>query len=251
MKLTFLGTGTAHGVPYIGCGCAVCTSSDKRNRRSRTSALLEYDGKNVLIDTSPDLRTQVLENDIKRIDAILLTHTHADHLHGLDDIRIFNLIQKSSVPLYARKTHIREIKERFSYAFRKSQGLVPRVDLKEIRGEFDLFGKIVRSFKVTHTANADVTGYRIENFAYITDCKTIPKKSMEMLTGLEVLVINALRYEKHDGHFNLEEALALIDELKPKRAYLTHMSHEFDYEKLCRELPANVRPAYDGLSIEF
>lgn len=251
MKLTFLGTGTAHGVPYIGCTCPVCMSDDRRNRRSRTSALLEYNGKNVLIDTSPDLRSQVLDNGIQRIDAILLTHTHADHLHGLDDIRIFNIIQGMAVPLYAGKRHLREIRERFSYAFRKSEGWVPQVDLKEIRGEFDLFGKRVRSFKITHKSNEDVTGYRIENFAYITDCKSLPKKSKEMLTGLEVLVINALRYERHEGHLNLEEALAMIDELKPKRAYLTHMSHDFDHERLCRELPPHVRPAYDGLTIEF
>ena len=249
MKLTFLGTGTAHGIPFIGCDCGVCTSTDSHNKRLRTSALLQYNGRNILIDISPDFREQCLANSIERIDSILLTHTHADHLHGLDDIRIFNFIQKKSIPIYANKKHLKEVKRRFYYMFKKSPGLVPQVELNEIKGEFELFGKTIQPLRVVHAPNMEVTGYRIDDFAYITDCKTLPDRSKQSLQGLEVLVLNALRSSTHPAHLNLEEALALIDELKPKRAYLVHMSHDFEHEKLCNELPKHIRPAYDGLTI--
>lgn len=251
MRLTFLGTGTAHGVPFIGCGCGVCTSKDQRNRRTRTSALLEYNGKSVLFDVSPDFRQQALDNRIGRIDAILLTHTHADHLHGLDDIRIYNFLQRSSIPLYAKRKHLTEVKQRFSYIFKESPGWVPQVKLQEVKKEFELFGKTICPIRVNHTANQETTAYRIDDFAYVTDCKDLSEKSKEVLAGLDVLVINTLRYKEHSGHLNLEEAIALIGELKPKMAYLTHMSHDFDHERLCRELPEHIRPAYDGLTIEF
>ncbi len=251
MKLTFLGTGTAHGVPFIGCDCQVCTSKDPRNRRLRTSALLEYNEKSILIDMSPDFREQALSNEIEKIDAILLTHPHADHLHGLDDIRIYNFLQGEPIPLYGRKKHLREVKDRFKYIFKKSPEWIPQVDLHEVKGEFELFGKTINPIKAYHTVNMNVTGYRIDDFAYITDCKSLPKKSKDALAGLEVLVLNCLRYKEHSAHMNLEEALALIDELKPKKTYLIHMSHEFEHEKLSKELPENVEPAYDGLTIEF
>lgn len=251
MKLTFLGTGTAHGVPFIGCGCEVCTSKDPRNKRLRTSALLEYNDKSVLIDVSPDFRQQALNNRVRRIDAVLLTHTHADHLHGLDDIRIFNFLQGSSIPLYAKRKHLMEVKRRFSYVFKKSPLWIPQVELRPVSKPFELFGKTVYPFRVNHTENQETTAYRIDDFAYVTDCKELPEKSKVALRGLEVLVINTLRYKEHSGHLNLEEAIALIGELKPKRAYLTHMSHDFDHERLCRELPEYIRPAYDGLAIEF
>lgn len=251
MRVTFLGTGTAHGVPYIGCKCSVCQSDDNRNRRTRSSVLVEYNDRNILIDTTPDLREQALRNNIDRIDAILITHTHADHIHGLDDVRAFNFAQQTNIPIYASKQHLKDIRKRFDYIFYVSAMYnQPSIIMNEIKDEFELFGRTVTPLRVKH-GSMNVYGYRIGDFAYITDAKEIPKKTKEKMGGLETLVLNCIGYNGIPTHLNLEEALSVIEKIKPERAYLTHMGHEFDYERLCRELPEGVMPAYDSLVIDL
>ncbi len=254
MKITFLGTGTSQGVPIIGCDCAVCTSPDPRDKRTRTSALVETGNLTLLIDASPDLRWQMLNfHNRRKLDAVLLTHEHRDHVGGLDDLRPFIFENGKPMDLYGHPRTLEAVKCLFFYSFEKElYPGAPEFNLHPIENKpFEIQGLTIIPVLVKHY-KLDIYGYRIGDFAYITDAKEIPGQELEKLRGVKVLVINALRRKLHYSHFNLDEALAVIDLLKPEKAYLTHISHRLDtYAALQAELPENVSPAYDGLSIEL
>lgn len=253
MKIHLLGTGTSQGVPVIGCNCEVCQSMDSRDVRLRSCAVIESDGKYILVDTGPDLRQQMLKARIPRVDAILYTHEHNDHVIGLDDIRPYNYAQQSELPVYGLARVVEEVKNRFQYVFaEKRYPGAPQAVAYSISGQesLNLDGIHIQPIDVTH-GRLPILGYRFENVAFITDASALKPAEIEKLRGLQVLVINALRHEQHPAHFNLEEALAVIKEVKPARAYITHISHYMGkYENWANLLPADVFPAYDGLVIE-
>lgn len=254
MRLTFLGTGTSMGVPVIGCRCAVCTSPDPRNKRLRTSALLQVDGLNVLFDAGPDLRQQALAVGLTRLDAVLLTHAHADHISGLDDLRPLNFAQRASIPLYGTARTLEMVRERFSYAFTNaSDGSTrPALELVEIDGTtpFTIGSVTIVPFNVQH-GTWTITGFRVGGLGYVTDASAIPAESRAHLRGLDVLVLNALRPAPHPTHLSLDQALAVIDELRPRRALLVHMTHDIDHVATNALLPEHVRLAYDGQVVEL
>jgi len=240
------------GVPVIGCRCPVCKSEDPHNFRTRTSAIIE-NGKNaLLIDTCTDFRFQALWNDIKRVDSVILTHSHADHIGGLDDLRVFNFRQQRVIPVYGSQETILEVKKRFEYIFTHTQigGGKPLLDLNVIDGPFSTAGFDVVPIPLVH-GEMEVYGFRIGKMAYCTDVSEIPTKSFKMLKDLDVLVIDALRREPHPTHFCLDQALETIMKLNPKKAILTHLTHEFDHAALCAELPAKVSPAFDGMIVKL
>ncbi len=250
-RLTFLGTGTSHGVPMIGCGCDVCRSTDVRDRRLRPSVYLElHDGTCVLIDTAPDLRLQALTHRLTRVDAILFTHCHADHVMGLDEVRRFNLLQGTSIPCYGSARTMREIRTTFRYVFEATQqgGGIPKIHLYAIGGRFSLGRQEVVPVPVLHGRQV-VLGFRLGTFAYLTDCNAIPDTSWPLLEGLDVLVIDALRHRPHPTHFTVAEALAVVERLKPGRALLTHICHDLPHAATNAALPPGVELAYDGLSL--
>lgn len=250
-ELTFLGTGTSNGIPVIGCTCAVCTSADPRDRRGRTSAVLRGAGGTVLIDTSTELRGQALAAGLDRVDAVLFTHAHADHTGGFDDLRRFNELNAAHLPVYAGPETASMLRDRFAYAFTDAfpfYGGKPDLILHEVTGPFDLLGERVAPIPVLH-GRTQVLGYRFGTFAYITDAKVIPESSMRELRGLDTLVLNALRERPHPTHLSIGEAVAIVEELSPERAYLVHLSHEINHEDASRLLPAQIRVAYDGLTI--
>lgn len=258
MRLTFLGTGTSQGVPVIGCRCEVCTSSDKRDKRLRTAALVECDGVRLVIDAGPDFRYQMLRTGVRHIGAILLTHEHKDHIGGLDDVRAFNFVDYPTIhriPVYGTKQTLKVVRRDFAYAFEtdKYRG-VPELELCEFDPDlpFAVEGVEVLPVRGFHSSRFEVTGFRIGKLAYLTDFKRIAPEEKLKLKGVEVLVVNALRPWEHDSHFSLDEALALIAELQPARAYLTHHSHEMGrYAELEKQLPEGVFSAYDTLQIEI
>lgn len=259
MKLTFLGTGTSQGVPVIGCRCAVCRSADPRDRRLRTAALLETGGRVLAIDAGPDFRYQMLRAGVQRLDGILLTHKHKDHIGGLDDVRPFNFIDYPQaihrMDLYAASHTADCVCKDFDYAFvtDKYRG-VPEFALHVIdeRYPFSAAGIEVLPVAGHHSPRFEVTGYRIGGLAYLTDFKAIEPAEEAKLHGLDVLVVNALRFEPHDSHFSVADALALIGRVRPRRAYLTHMSHQIGlHARTGATLPAGVQLAYDGLTVEI
>jgi phosphoribosyl 1,2-cyclic phosphate phosphodiesterase len=252
LKIIFLGTGTSQGVPIIGCSCEVCRSLDFRDKRLRTSVFIEVGGKNLLIDTGPDFRQQMLRESISRLDAVLFTHAHRDHTGGLDDIRAFNFMQEMDMPTYATSEVLKQLQTDFAYIFEKHAYFgLPRLELHEITDQaFTVDGIRVLPLPVMHL-RLPVTGFRIGNFSYITDANHIPATTLELLKGTSVLVLNALQIAEHLSHFNLEQALQMIDIIKPQRAYLTHISHKLGlHSKVEKLLPSNVQLAYDGLEIE-
>lgn len=241
------------GVPVIGCHCAVCASTDPRNKRLRTSALLEVAGLNLLFDAGPDLRQQALSVGLTRLDGVLLTHAHADHVSGLDDLRPLNFAQRSAMPLYGAASTLEFVRERFSYAFvNGSEGSTrPALQLIEIQhmSPFRINTVEVFPLEVKH-GTWTITGFRIGGLGYVTDASFIPPASLDCLRGLDVLVLNALRQTAHPTHFSVGEARALIDELRPQRALLVHMTHDLDHEVTNMSLPDHIRLAYDGQAIE-
>ena len=251
MKLTFLGTGTSVGVPVISCNCPVCKSANPKNKRLRPSVLLQMQGKNILIDTSTDLRQQALRFSIDVINAILFTHSHADHIFGLDEMRIYNFFQAEEIPCFGNEDTIRRLKNIFSYLFSQSEywGQRPSISMNVVKEKFLLFGKEIMPVEVMH-GKQKILGYRVDNLAYITDCSAILADSLSLLKSLKVLILNALRHKPHPTHFSLSQALEIIEAIKPQRAFLTHLSHTFDYEETKKMLPENVELAYDGLVIE-
>ncbi|SHG75544.1 phosphoribosyl 1,2-cyclic phosphate phosphodiesterase [Chryseolinea serpens] len=253
MKITFLGTGTSQGVPVIGCRCEVCQSLDFRNKRLRTSIRVEISGQSFVVDTGPDFRQQMLRENVQRLDAVIFTHAHRDHTAGLDDVRAYNFMQNSDMPVYGRQEVLDQLKMEFAYAFAKDAypGL-PRITLNQIdERPFELNGVPITPLPVLHL-RLPVLGFRFGNFSYITDANIIPEETLDRLKGTEVLVLNALQIESHVSHFNLSEALAMIDRIKPAKAYLTHISHKLGlHGAVEKKLPENVSLAYDGLQVEL
>ncbi len=253
LKITFLGTGTSQGVPVIACNCEVCLSTDKKDKRTRSSILISYNDKNIVVDTGPDFREQMLRENVQNLEAVLFTHEHKDHLAGMDDVRAFNFKSKQDMPVYANKRVIEALKREFHYVFAeiKYPG-VPEIMINQIDfSSFNLFGKNIVPIEVMHH-KLPVTCFRIDNFTYITDANFISKEEKKKIFGTEYLVINALRKEKHISHFTLDEALELIQEINPKKAYLTHISHLLGkHEDVSKELPNNVEIAYDGLILDI
>lgn len=253
MKITFLGTGTSQGVPVIGCRCKVCTSLDAKDNRLRCSVLVEYNERAVVIDTGPDFRQQMLKNRVGRLDAVLFTHEHKDHVAGLDDVRAFNFIMKQHMDVYLTDAVEAAIRREFSYIFSdfKYPG-IPLLNLHRIENQaFELFGETIQPIQVMHY-QMPVLGFRVGDFAYITDANSISKAELQKLKGVKILVLNALRREPHISHFTLNEAINLIVEIAPEKAYLTHLSHQMGlHEEVSLELPANIEIAYDGLTISL
>ncbi|MEK6709499.1 MAG: MBL fold metallo-hydrolase [Nitrospinota bacterium] len=253
-RVIVLGCGTSTGVPAIGCTDPVCLSDDPRNKRLRPSILIENERSSLLVDTSPDLRQQALRHDIRRVDAVIYTHFHADHTHGIDDLRVFNFLMKRPIPCYAYPDTAQVLRRNFSYIFGDAPdtpGFRPQLTLHEVDQEpFEAGGFRVRPFEVEH-AGMPVMGLRVGDFAYATDCNAIPKASMEALRGVRVLIIDALRHREHPSHFTVEQALKVIRELEPERAYFTHTTYDLEYHETNRKLPAGVEMAYDGLTFEI
>lgn len=256
MILTFLGTGTSTGVPQLGCNCPVCKSPHRYNNRTRASALLELPGGKILIDTPPDLRAQLLREGVERIDAVLLTHYHADHIFGLDDLRVFPKLLGYALPVYCERSVLAVLQRAYPYVFdpRSSDipaGAIPKLDLRIIgaRRPFEVLGQQGVPIRLLH-GRFRVLGFRFGNLAYLTDVSRIPRGSMQLLTGLEVLVLDALRDRPHPTHLSLEESLAVVEQLRPRRTYFTHISHELDHLTTNARLPPEVELAYDGLRVE-
>lgn len=255
--MIFLGTGTSTGVPVLGCDCAVCTSSDPRNQRTRPSVLFSFPAGNLLIDTTPEMRIQLLRERIRRVHAIAFTHHHADHLFGLDDARLFPKWIGGPVPVFCEQETEAAIKLAYSYAFREGTehwpaGFVPKIKFIRVGPgvPFEVLGQRILPIRLDH-GPFRVLGFRIGDLAYCTDVNRIPTESWDLLAGLDTLVLDALRTQPHPTHFSVDEALAVIDRLKPRRTFFTHLSHEFDHARAEAKLPAGVGLAWDGLTLEF
>jgi phosphoribosyl 1,2-cyclic phosphate phosphodiesterase len=251
--LTVLGSGTSMGVPTIGCDCPVCRSSDPRDRRTRPSVLIEYAGKSVLIDTTPDFRQQAIRENIQRLDAVLYTHSHADHILGLDDLRPLSFRHKPGrLPLYAHPDVAAVIGNMFRYIFDADYkfGGLPQVELKTLDGTLELFGAKFEPVTVVH-GETEIYGFRFGTAAYLTDHSLIPESSFEQLQNLDILFLDALRYKPHPTHSTVENSLRIVERAKPKRAFFTHICHDLGHEATNAALPAHVQLSYDGMRLEF
>ena len=250
--LTVLGSGTSMGVPTIGCNCRVCSSPDPHDRRTRPSVMLEYNSHVVLIDTTPDFREQAIRERITQLDAVLYTHSHADHILGLDDLRPLSFRREGGIPLYAHAHTIPTLTRMFQYVFENDYkfGGIAKVKLNEITGPFELFGVKVQPIPIIH-GEQEIHGYRIGSMAYLTDHSEVPEASMNMLHGLNVLFLDALRHRPHPTHSTVENSVRLTQELKPRQTFLTHICHDLPHEETNAALPPNVRLAHDGLKLEF
>jgi len=251
--LTVLGSGTSMGVPTLGCDCAVCRSSDPHDKRTRPSVMIEYAGKVVLIDTAPDFYAQAIREHIQRVDAVFYTHTHADHILGIDDLRPFSFGHKpDKLPLYARPEAAAFLRRMFSYIFDADYkfGSLPELDLRPIDGPAEVFGAKFDPVAVVH-GETEINGYRFGSAAYLTDHSEIPEASLRQLEGLDILFLDALRHKPHPTHSTVKNSLSIVERLKPKRAFFTHISHDLPHEATNATLPRHVRLAYDGMEIDF
>lgn len=256
MKVTVLGSGTSHGVPVPGCECPVCTSTDPKNKRCRPSIIVTADdGANVLVDTPPELRLQLLATRVTRLDAILFTHSHADHIFGLDDIRSFNMRQQMAMPIYAEENVELDIRRIFEYIFTATQegGGKPQIEFDRLkpRQGLALHGLRIVPLRVFH-GNLPILAFKFgDAFAYVTDVSRIPDETWPHLENLDLLILDAVRRQPHETHFHLDESLAVIEKLRPKQTLFTHLSHDYDHETVNRELPAGVELAFDGQVVEL
>ena len=251
LEIVFLGTGTSHGVPMIGCDCPVCRSRDPRDRRNRSSVAILAGGGTILIDAPPELRLGAVACGLRRVDAICFTHAHADHIMGLDDVRRFNDIAAAAIPCYADARTLRRLREVFGYAevpYAQAPTYRPSLQFRQITGPVSLCGRQVVPVPLLHGSDP-VLGYRIGPLAYCTDCSEIPAGSWELLEGLELLVLDGLRHTPHPTHFNVAGALEAIERIRPRRALLTHITHELPHEATNAALPENVALAHDGLRV--
>jgi phosphoribosyl 1,2-cyclic phosphate phosphodiesterase len=256
LRLTILGSGSSMGIPTLGCHCRVCSSSDVRDRRTRSSLLLSFEGRNVVIDSSADFRQQALREHLERLDAVVLTHAHADHILGLDDIRPFNLKRNGPIPVYGSRETLEVVRRTFAYIFEdvNPYSSLPAIQLVPIDGPFDPFGVAGRPLVLVPVpawhGPLPVLGFRVGRAAYLTDFSTVPETSKQLLRGLDDLILDALRDVPHPMHSTVSQSLALVAELQPRRAWFTHICHDLPHEETNRRLPAHVRLAYDGLSFE-
>jgi len=251
MKITFLGTGTSQGIPVIACGCEVCNSSNPKDNRLRVSVMIEVDGKNIVIDSGPDFRQQMLRENVKTLEAVVFTHEHKDHVAGLDDVRAFNYFSGKHMDVYANEQVQVALKREFHYVFSgDNYPGIPRINVHTIdTAPFDVSGVKFIPIQVLHY-KLPVLGFRVNDFTYITDANYISEEEIEKIKGTKVLVLNALRREKHISHFTLEEALELVKKINPEKAYFTHISHQLGlHDEVSKELPSNVELAYDGLQV--
>jgi phosphoribosyl 1,2-cyclic phosphate phosphodiesterase len=251
--LTVLGSGTSMGVPTIGCDCAVCHSDDPRDRRTRPSVLVEYSSRSVLIDTTPDFREQAIRENIRRLDAVLYTHTHADHILGIDDLRPLSYLHKPGrLPLYAHPEAAQTIRNMFRYIFDTDYkfGGLPLVEMNPMKGPLDLFGARFEPITLIHGDN-EIYGFRFGAAAYLTDHSEIPESSLAQLGNLDILFLDALRYKPHPTHSTVADSLRTVGRLRPKRAFFTHICHDLPHEETNASLPENVKLSYDGMKLEF
>jgi phosphoribosyl 1,2-cyclic phosphate phosphodiesterase len=253
IDITVLGSGTSMGVPTLGCDCKVCTSNDPRDNRLRPSIALAYGGRTVVVDTTPDFRQQALRAGVRRIDAIVYTHAHADHIMGLDDVRPINLKQRAPIPIYGSEETLATIIRSFAYVFENAnpESAIPKLETRIVNGaSFDLFG-LEFTPVLLHHGRGRVFGHRFGGAAYLTDHSDIPEESLALLGGLDVLFLDALRHKPHPTHSTLEQAVGYVRRLQPRRAYFTHISHDLPHARTNAMLPANVQLAYDGLTIRI
>lgn len=251
MEIVILGSGTSTGVPMVGCNCPVCSSADERDRRTRASLLISYAGRNILIDTSTDLRFQMLREKVERVDAVLFTHAHADHVNGIDDLRGFHFHHRQVIPCYACSAALTRLTTGFRYIFERGAEDThpPLLEPVSIDGPFELFGQEVVPVPLVHGAGS-ACGYRVGNFAYLTDCNDLPQKSLKLLEGLELLVIDGLRWSEHPFHYNIKGAIEVARRLKVPRTILTHLTHEVLHADSAK-LPAGVEFAFDGMKLQM
>ena len=251
-RLTVLGSGTSMGVPTIGCDCAVCHSSDPRDRRTRPSVLVEYDGKTVLIDTTPDFREQAIREQIRQLDAVLYTHAHADHILGIDDLRPLSFHRAGKIPLYARPEAAEFLRTMFRYIFDADYkyGGLAQVELNPINGPVELFGARFEPVTVKH-GDAEIIGFRFGSAAYLTDFSEIPEQSFVQLKDLDILFLDALRHRPHPTHSTVDNSLRIVERVKPKRAFFTHIWHDLPHAATNATLPEHVQLSYDGMKLEF
>ncbi|MEO6905850.1 MAG: MBL fold metallo-hydrolase [Ginsengibacter sp.] len=253
LRITFLGTGTSGGVPMIACGCAICTSKNEKDKRLRSSILVKSETTTLIVDTTPDFRSQMLRENVKKLDAVIFTHPHKDHIAGLDDIKAFNFFQKKPVEVYANKLTEEALRREYYYIFsEKKYPGIPDITLHTITDEPFKVGDIPVIPILVHHLKMPVLGFRFGKFTYITDANRIEDQEKEKIKGSEILVVNALRKKEHISHFNLQQAIDLVKELKIPTAYLTHISHQMGlHEEVNNELPQNIQLAYDGLQINI
>lgn len=251
MNITVMGSGTSTGVPMVGCGCRVCSSDNPKDKRSRTSLLISHNGRSILVDTSSDLRQQVLREGVKKVDAVFFTHAHADHVNGIDDLRGFYFLYKEVIPCFASQSTLSTLQSGFGYIFHEedNSGYAPLLSANEISDPFELFGLQVIPIPLVH-GRTTATGYRIGAFAYLTDCSAIPDSSLPLLKGLDLLIIDGLRWTGHPFHYNIEGAITAAGKLNAARTVLTHLTHEVAYSE-GDKLPPGFEFAFDGMKFDL